>query len=550
MEERPPWARPLVLLLTLPLLAACAEEREYPRGQECFAWKQDIGPLLEARCGDCHGGDEPAGDYRLTSYLAAIGGGSDGEPNAASGEASSLLLTKLDPDAADEVHHPFAEEVLPLLRTWVVDCDLAFTDSPIHEPGILNPRDEDFHGHLLRETLYDFDRCAECHGDDFGGGAADASCLSCHENGPTDCTTCHSDLPGQGAHAAHIPSPPTFGVECETCHVVPAAWDDVGHVFLDDGSLDPYPAEVMLSGKAAADGPSGSREGPPSWDAEAGRCNNVYCHGDTYADAEAAITEPLWAAGMDQAACGTCHGLPPSDHGLEDPDACVLCHGQVVDAELNIIVPELHIDTMVQVGPEGAGECTGCHGSGDDPAPPPDLAGRRSEALVTVGAHQAHLGPPFRVSGPVECGACHLVPESVTSPGHIDDDLPAEVFPGSISGDSLAFADGATPTWDRETETCSQVYCHGAGATLDRDVSEGMSRTPTWTAPFADEIYCGSCHGIPPTDPGDHFTHLESFTLADCATCHLSVDGFGNILFEGPPEAPTSLHMNGVVDVR
>ena len=532
-------------LLLLPLgLAACADEREYDgEGVACFDWKQDVGPLLEERCAECHGGDEPAGSYRLTSYLAAIGDGSDETPNALAGDESSLLLARLGAGMADDVHDDFTEEVLPTLRTWVVDCDLAFTDSPIHEPGILNPRSEDFHGHLLREVRYDFEQCAECHGDDFAGGTADASCITCHENGVTDCTTCHSSLPSRGAHAAHLPADFTFGAACEGCHTVPAEWDVVGHVFLEDGSLDPEPAEVMLSGKAAEDGPSTAREGPPSYDPETASCDNVYCHGDTYADTAAAITMPVWTGGMDQAACGTCHGLPPSDHGM-GLDACHLCHGEVVDADLNIIAPELHVDTRVQVI-EGD-ECSRCHGMGDDPAPPRDLSGNTSPMALGVGAHQAHLSAPFQLRGPIECGACHLVPDEVGDPGHLDGELPAEVFPAEIADSSLAFARGASPTWDRDSETCSDVYCHGGGTELADDEAASLNRTVTWTAPFDGEVYCGSCHGIPPTSEPSFHTFATS--ILDCHRCHASVDESGNIIFEGPPDAPTSRHMDGDID--
>lgn len=547
MNSALPWSSTvssvLAVLLLLPL-AACSEEREYPEGGQCFAWEQDIGPLLEERCVECHTGEDAGGSYRLTSYLATLATGSDEEPNAIAGDESSLLLTTLAAGTADDVHDDFTEDVLPTLRTWVVDCDLAFTDSPIHEPGILNPRSEDFHGHLLRDIAYDFEQCAECHGEDFAGGTADASCITCHDNGVTDCTTCHSSLPSRGAHAAHLPDTLEFGASCESCHSVPTEWDAVGHVFLEDGSLDPPPVEVMLSGKAAEDGPSMAREGPPQYDPETASCDNVYCHGDTFADANAAITMPVWTGGIDQAACGTCHGLPPENHGM-GLDECHLCHGEVVDADLNIIAPELHVDTMLQVV-EGD-QCTLCHGMGDDPAPPFDLSGNTSEALVTVGAHQAHLGPPFRLGAPVECGACHLVPTEVGDEGHLDGELPAEVFPAEIADSSLAFAQGASPVWDRDAETCSDVYCHGGGTELADDTTPTLNRTPTWTASFVDEVYCGSCHGIPPNTD----THLGFVTLDECHLCHTgTVDEFGNIIFEGPPDAPTSLHMDGDIDFR
>lgn len=534
-----PHDKALLLVLMLPL-SACAEEREYGQRAPCVAWKQDVGALLEERCVGCHGGDDPAGGYALDTYLRALGDGSDDAPNIVSGDAMSALLVKIAPGSADAVHEPFTD-LHPTLSDWIVTCDVAFTSSPIHEPGILNPHDEDFHGELLRESGYDFDRCAECHGEDFGGGRAEASCTTCHENGPTDCTTCHSDLLERGAHAAHLPDGPAFGDDCATCHEVPSVWSVPGHVLLADGTVDPSPAEVMLSGKAAVDGESDAREGPPAYDPEQARCANVYCHGDTFADTAAALTEPVWIA-EDQAVCGTCHGIPPSNHAQDD---CVTCHGQVIDASMSIIAPELHVDTVVQVGGVDGG-CSGCHGSPESPAPPPDLAGGTSTSLVTVGAHAQHLFAPFRLRGPVACSDCHRVPTAVDDPGHIDDDRPAEVFPATIAGGSLAFADGASPSFDRGSASCSDVYCHGGGATLSADTSPGLVAMPTWTSPFDGAVYCGSCHGVPPTTG----IHTDTMTLFDCTTCHPSVDAFGNIVLDGPAEAPTSLHINGAIDVR
>ena len=37
----------------------------------------------------------------------------------------------------------------PLLVTWVIDARLAYRDSALHEPGLMNPADPDFHGAML-----------------------------------------------------------------------------------------------------------------------------------------------------------------------------------------------------------------------------------------------------------------------------------------------------------------------------------------------------------------------------------------------------------------
>jgi predicted CxxxxCH...CXXCH cytochrome family protein len=254
-------------------------------------------------------------------------------------------------------------------------------------------------------------------------------------------------------------------------------------------------------------------------------------------------SQPRWDGGEDEAVCGSCHGIPPADHAQ---DECATCHSTVIAADGTFVAPELHIDAIVQVGADGAGECTGCHGSAESPAPPRDLAGRTDTSLVTVGAHAAHLEAPYRLRGPVECSDCHVVPDTVLALGHLDSALPAEAFPGGASFGGLASAGGAAPAWDRETATCSDVYCHGGGTVLAGDGAAGLVREPVWTRLSAGQASCGACHGIPPIDA----THATDLTLRDCNGCHTSVDAFGNIVLTGPATAPASEHMDGDVDVR
>ena len=62
----------------------------------------------------------------------------------------------------------------------------------------------------------------------------------------------------------------------------------------------------------------------PRFDAASGTCASTYCHGATLPPG-GTVRTPSWTGGPSQAACGTCHGAPPLDHG---PGAtrCDLCH--------------------------------------------------------------------------------------------------------------------------------------------------------------------------------------------------------------------------------
>jgi hypothetical protein len=71
-----------------------------------------------------------------------------------------------------------------------------------------------------------------------------------------------------------------------------------------------------------------------------------------------------------------------------------------------------------------------------------------------------------------------------------------------------------------------------------------MASQPVWTT--TGNVFCGSCHGIPPADS----SHQPTWTLAICVNCHFqTVNAFGAILLTtGPGGTTTSLHMNGVVN--
>jgi predicted CxxxxCH...CXXCH cytochrome family protein len=158
--------------------------------------------------------------------------------------------------------------------------------------------------------------------------------------------------------------------------------------------------------------------------------------------------------------------------------------------------------------------CDGCHGGPESPAPPNDVEGNTRTTAVGVGAHQAHLRTPSKLSAPIACTTCHAVPVAIDSPGH-------------LAGPGPAIVD-ARLGYDHDTQLCTNTYCHG-------------SALPPWTS--SGEVTCGSCHGVPPMDA----SHDPSMTPTTCATCHPgTVDATGAIIITGG----TSEHINGFVDLR
>jgi predicted CxxxxCH...CXXCH cytochrome family protein len=165
-------------------------------------------------------------------------------------------------------------------------------------------------------------------------------------------------------------------------------------------------------------------------------------------------------------------------------------------------------DTARPIADNGGGgsACTACHGGTDNNtgAPPVDASG--NAASPAVGAHTSH------VNAQVACTACHGTAPGGT--GH-NDGQPTEIaFTGT------AVLDGATPTYDRGTQTCSGVYCHGA------TVADGSATAPIWTG---GALGCTSCHGYPPLSVAPH-----TAATTNCSLCHTAVPG------------PN--HVNGTVD--
>ncbi len=537
-----------------------------------------ISQIFAQNCVSCHSGPDAGGNYDLSSYLGVLGLSLPLDPNvspsmvAVAGDATSPLVQILEAPT-DPIHAQFTD-IAPVVAQWVGTCDMPFFNSAIHSSGILNPNDLGFHGKLLADAGWNFGLCATCHGEDFSGGAAGSAfaCTNCHTSpgGPTSCNTCHGLPPAEGAHFTHVDG--GLGLDkpwaCTECHIMPVAYTDPGMLYLDDGGVNTAPPSVIFGALASSDGwdggPAGTvgsfRQGPPTFDPTTQTCSNVYCHGDTLGDTNATNTKPHWnELDAGQAACGTCHGLPPSNHG-SDFTQCSNCHGLVVDANRNFINPALHIDGQLTLG-NGSGTCSACHGSATSPAPPTDLEGNTATTAPGVGAHQAHLQAHL-LRGPILCGDCHFVPSTPGSPGHINHNLPAWVFPDggpewggvSIASTSLAFADDAggpagpveTPATATASPTCSNVYCHGGGQQMQTDKSPYLHRQPVWTEVGFNEAACGTCHGIPPQDgtPG----HAPGVGLDTCVACHWgTIDGFGQIII--PDGGLPSEHIDGCIEV-
>ena len=536
-------------------ILGCAKARPLVNDPRvCPDWQNDIGPLFQKRCSQCHSsGDagQAQGGYDTTTYSLALGTGAT--PDVIAGQAGSKLLSVLNPATATASHQGMAD-VYGQATKWVVDCRAAYLAeaTSVHTAGVLDPTQPDFHGTPVLQSNSNLAVCQKCHGQNLSGGAAGVSCFSCHQIGVISpdraCGACHAYPPPTGRHEIHVAGGVlTKQFACSTCHPDHQSGQD--HAFAADGSLRTGPARVSLTGLAALTPADGTRSGPPTWDPSGRTCSNVYCHGATTADSAAVTNKPSWDATTRPATqtCTFCHGLPPNGAG---GTGCATCHRSVVDAQANLVSTTLHLNGTVDFA-DPTTACNTCHGSANSPAPPPDLKGSSDPSAIGVGQHQRHLTTTLLdIRGPIQCSECHQVPASVLSPGHLGPGhapgavVRAAVFPMVAGSGTLARAQSASPTWDPKLMTCSGAYCHGGGEPLNTDKTPGILQTPNWISP--DNGACGAtCHGIPPQFSG----HPTGVTRTGCVSCHgKTIDSSGNIIFSSVSGVLTTTHMNGVFD--
>ncbi len=382
--------------------------------------------------------------------------------------------------------------------------------------------------------------CGGCH----PGFSSTTVNLNTHINGTvqtnTACTNCHgtagrqplasaaappsdlhrgtaTTLRGVGAHQIHLTGGALApAIACTECHSVPA-------------NVNNHPNNAL----GVTFGPLARSSGAtPAWNGSgttpALTCSASYCHGATLSGGS--LTAPVWnRVDGTQAACGTCHGIPPtSSPHTPTSTSCGSCHTGYTSTT---VVAATHVDGLLQA----SGSCTTCHGDAGNPvaaaAPAPpravvrtDPSGGTATTLRGVGAHQAHLVASATARA-MACSECHAVPSTTTSPGH--NNGTAEVLFGP-----LARTSGAAPVWNTPALTCSATYCHGA--TL---FGGAAGKTPMWTDQTETFRSCGSCHGIP--GPGTPTTDHPTSNGTDCGSCHTGYTA---------STVNLTLHLDGKVD--
>lgn len=212
--------------------------------------------------------------------------------------------------------------------------------------------------------------------------------------------------------------------------------------------------------------------------------------------------------------CKSCHGGDYS--GGTSGASCLTCHTN---------------------GPES---CNVCHGNDEHIYPPKAINGNTLNTQSGVGAHVKHLTSDMtqRNSAVVECVECHAPVTSFSDSNHISKDNQniAKIVFGDLA---KKVTDGVTPnpTWSRETQTCSNTYCHGTFK------NGNQSAAPVFTVP--NSVVCGSCHGNATTgNPLPGGTHPTFYpNLNQCYLCH------GGVMNQNGTFKDKTRHINGIIDI-
>lgn len=275
--------------------------------------------------------------------------------------------------------------VLASMTGFMAGCTELKDDLPspntavgVHPQGWLNTASTQFHGNAIRIQNWDMRPCRACHGSAYAGGVAAISCLPCHSgaNGPEDCATCHggtnpapprslsgdtaTTASGVGAHQAHIQAGTVASaVSCAECHLVPSAVYANGHI-----DSNPPMAEVIFQGPLGRTVSNGVIPDPTFRTVNL-TCENTYCHGNwrsrkssappgsqfAYLDSimRGTNASPHWTGGSTEAACGTCHGLPPAGHAPAVISSCGNCHTGIVNTAGDIVDKQKHMNGRINI---------------------------------------------------------------------------------------------------------------------------------------------------------------------------------------------------------
>ncbi|HVX10358.1 MAG TPA: PSD1 and planctomycete cytochrome C domain-containing protein [Pirellulales bacterium] len=151
---------PLAALTTLGVagMGIAADESQPPSAVRPASFEEVVGPLLKAKCGQCHGGEGRKADLDLTSFAGLRKGGESGPVLVPGKPDESLLYEKIHggempPDEKDRL----SEAELKVIERWIAAGAKANDQEGEAAAATAPPNQHDVIPILLR-------RCSACHG--------------------------------------------------------------------------------------------------------------------------------------------------------------------------------------------------------------------------------------------------------------------------------------------------------------------------------------------------------------------------------------------------
>ena len=312
------------------------------------------------------------------------------------------------------------------------------------------------------------DACSTCHSSSTAGAVTTATPFY-STSYPTKVTA--NTNPKVGAHTSHVAGVDSLSssVTCAACH----------------GTVTYASATHMVGSTTFTWSTLATKNGTlvPSYNATTGQCSNVYCHGASMpnGDVTGSTRAPTWTstlpATLTSAACGSCHGFPPSTasgHPVVTlptgfPTSAAIgatcnCHANINPAGNSyatmFVNKSLHINGIFE--PPSGGDCTTCHNAQQG------TGTRRVVGTDTVLASHHIQATTINAAS---CSVCH----EQTTFGHM---VTGDVAVGMLNQDT-----GAALTYDGTTATALNLEtscnsCHDAN---------GASRLGTKAlTPFSD----------------------------------------------------------------
>ena len=373
------------------------------------------------------------------------------------------------------------------------------------------------------------------------GGAAVNACTACHGGVNDDTGAPPRDLKGRtattevtvGAHTAHVKAGLlAAALDCGPCHLKPASIGSPGHL---DGSPMIVWGTLATAGGAA---PSWDRPAPPAATSTATAPRSAEARTCAHLDPRGRLAGRLRNLPRPSSLEPPCarrrlHGrhlrrLPPGDRedgrlhrrrrrpprerrgrrlrrppgGLDGRREPRLPRprgpgrhrrlpglprrrpaGPGHDLRLHDLPRpgrERRLHPEVQLVPRLGGEPRAARDLSGTPPRPPWASARTSRTCSAArlrGAAGLQLLPPG--------------PATVTAPGHLDGKVQVTGYTGT---DPDLMAAVKAPGWSAGTSSCATSYCHGASPLL----GGGAVAAPGWTRVDGSQVFCGSCHGLPP----------------------------------------------------